>query len=68
MTRATVTLAFANFLRIGEFTYQAIDLERRASFQNWFLTKSTVWFIKNLEQIKLTLPSSKTNPSGKKYN
>ena len=62
MIRAGFTLAFASFLRIGEFTYKAIDLQMGPSFQNWFLTKSCIRFIKNGEHIELTLPASKTDP------
>ena len=62
MIRAAFTLAFASFLRIGEFTYKAIDLQMGPSFQNWFLTKSCIRFIKNSEHMELTLPASKTDP------
>jgi len=60
--RAAFTLAFAAFLRIGEFTYRAIDLEMGPVFHNWFLTKSSIRFIRNGEHIELTLPASKTDP------
>ena len=60
--RAGFTLAFASFLRIGEFTYKAIDLQMGPSFQNWFLTKSCIRFIKNSKHMELTLPASKTDP------
>ena len=56
--RAAFTLAFASFLRIGEFTHKAIDLQMGPSFQNWFLTKSCIRFIKNSEHMELTLPAS----------
>ena len=59
---APFTLAFASFLTIGEFTYKAIDPQMGPSFQNWFLTKSCIRFIKNCEHMELTLPASKTDP------
>ena len=62
MIRVAFMLAFASFLRIGEFTYKAIDLQMGSSFQNWFLTKSCVQFIKSSEHMELRLPASKTNP------
>jgi len=40
--QAAFTLAFAGFLRVGEFTYRQIDLELGVAFQNWFLTKSSI--------------------------
>ena len=62
MIRAAFTVAFASFLRIREFTYKAIDLQMGPSFQNLFLTKSCIRFIKNSEHMELTLPASKTDP------
>ena len=40
--RAAFTLAFARFLRIGEFTYRAVDLQMGPVFCNWFLTKCSI--------------------------
>ena len=60
--RAAFSLAFAGFLRIGEFTYRPIDLQMGPAFHNWFLTKSSVRFIENDKHIELTLPASKTDP------
>ena len=62
VTRAAFSLAFAGFLRIGEFTYRALDLEMGPAFHNWFLTKSSIRFIENDKHIELTLPVSKTDP------
>ena len=59
--QAAFTLAFASFLSISEFTYKAIDIQMGPSFQNWFLTKSCIWFIKNSKHMQLTLPASKTD-------
>ena len=60
--RAAFTLAFAGFLRIGEFTYRALDLQMGPAFPNWFLTKSSIRLIQHDEHIELTLPASKTDP------
>ena len=62
VTRAAFTLAFAGFLRIGEFTYRAIDLQMGSVFHNWFLTKSSIQLTHNEKHIELTLPASKTDP------
>ena len=40
--RAAFTLAFAAFLRVGEFTYKTADQALGRSFGNWFLTKASV--------------------------
>src|SRR5205807_6054100 len=58
VTRAAFSLAFAGFLRIGEFTYRAIDLQIGHAFQDWFLTKSSIRLIQNGEHLELTLPAS----------
>ena len=62
--RAAFTLAFAGFLRVGEFTYKQIDIETGPLFHHWYLTKSSLK-IKEHEGgacIELTLPASKTDP------
>jgi len=60
--RAAFNLAFACFLRIGEFTYRALDLQMRPAFPKWFLIKSSIRLIQYDEHIELTLPASKTDP------
>ena len=61
-TRAAFTLAFAAFLRVGEFTYKQTDLTLRDAFPKWFLTKSSVRIRGRGAYMDLTLPSSKTDP------
>ena len=61
-TRAAFTLAFASFLRVGEFTYKPSDLEMGVAFQKWFLTKSSIRLIGGGAHLELTLPASKTDP------
>ena len=56
---AAFYLAFAGFLRAGEFTYTAHDLSN-SEFHKWFLTRRSVRF--HDEYIELTLPASKTDP------
>ena len=61
---AAFTLAFAAFLRVGEFTYRQIDIETGPLFRSWFLTKSSIqlqdW--NGETYIKLLLLASKTAP------
>jgi len=59
--RAALTLTFAGFLRIGEFTYRPLDLQMGPAFPNWFLTKSSIRLIHHYEHIEPTLPASKTD-------
>ena len=61
-TRAAFTLAFAGFLRVGEFTYSEKDRELGASFASWFLTKGSIRISESGSYMELTLPSSKTDP------
>ena len=56
---AAFCLAFAAFLRGGEFTYTARDLES-PEFSKWFLTRRSVTLHK--DHLELTLPASKTDP------
>ena len=55
---ASFCLAFAAFLRIGEFTYSLKD--RTADFSKWFLTRRSVRLFD--DHLELTLPASKTDP------
>ena len=52
-------LAFAGFLRAGEFIYTAHDWEDD-DFHEWFLTRRSVRF--HDDHIELSLPASKTDP------
>ena len=56
---AAFYLAFAAFLRVGEFTYSAKDL-KDPKFSQWFLTRRSVTLHK--DHLELTLPASKTDP------
>lgn len=60
--RAAFTLAFASFLRVGEFTYQKADLELGPNFRNWFLTKSSIQISEDGSHMAVNLPASKTDP------
>lgn len=39
---AAFTLAFAGFLRVGEFTYKEADLSLGPGFGKWFPTKASI--------------------------
>ena len=56
---ASFCLAFAAFLRIGEFTWSAAD-RRTHDFAQWRVTRASVAL--SSESLELTLPSSKTDP------
>ena len=56
---ASFCLAFAGFLRIGEFTWTSSDLLDE-DFEKWFLTRRSVSF--RDDHLLLTLPSSKADP------
>ena len=60
--RAAFTLAFAAFLRVGEFTYKQVDSELGGAFRNWYLTKSSISLHEGETYMELTLPASKTDP------
>jgi len=62
MLYAAFTLAFAGFLRVGEFTYREADRELGASFPKWFLTKQHIGVPAGESYMELTLPASKTDP------
>ena len=59
---APFTLAFAGFLRVGEFTYRGTDLESGPAFSKWFLTKGSIRFTARGQHMDATLPASKTDP------
>jgi integrase len=59
--RAAFTLAFAAFLRIGEITYSAHDLQA-LDFGRWFVTKRSVVIAKDGSALEISLPASKTDP------
>ena len=54
-------VAFAGFLRIGEFTYSAADLRDRHTFAATKLTRSDIRFSPSLDHALLTLKRSKTD-------
>ena len=56
---ASFCLAFAAFLRVGEFTYSKRDLQQE-DFGEWFLTRRSVRLFD--DHLELTLPASKTDP------
>jgi len=60
--RAAFTLAFAGFLRVGEFTYKKADRELGPSFGKWYLTKRSIQIHQNDTYMELNLPASKTDP------
>ena len=60
--QAAFTLAFAGFLRVGEFTYRQSDLETGTAFRNSFLTKNSIRLFPSGTHLELTLPASKTDP------
>ena len=62
MLQAAFTLAFAGFLRVGEFTYKEADRELEASFSKWFLTKQHIAMSRDRTYLELMLPASKTDP------
>jgi len=64
VSRAAFTLAFAAFLRVGEFTYTEADIATGTQFRTWFLTKSSVQLREHEgeQYLELTLPASKTDP------
>ena len=59
---AAFTLAFAGFLRVGEFTYTQADRNLGRAFPKWFLTKSSIKMRESGRYMEVTLPASKTDP------
>jgi len=62
MLGAAFSLAFAGFLRVGEFTYRETDRELGAFFSKWFLTKQHIRIPAGESYMELTIPASKTDP------
>jgi len=60
--RAAFILAFAAFLRVGEFTYREIDKLLGRSLSRWFLTKQSIKVSRDATYLELTIPASKTDP------
>ena len=56
---AAYCLAFAGFLRAGEFTYTTQDV-LDSSFDQWHLTRKSIRF--EADHLQLSLPVSKTDP------
>ena len=59
---AAFTLAFAGFLRVGEFTYKQSDLALGQDFGRWYSTKSSIRLSRGGAYMELNLPASKTDP------
>jgi len=59
---AAFILAFARFLRVGQFTYWVSDLNLGSPFGNYFLTKRSIKLFNQATHMELTLPASKTDP------
>ena len=65
--RAAFCVAFAAFLRIGEFTWSTADWKAEGEFHQWHMTRSSAQFHPTQgngipERLLLTLPASKTDP------
>ena len=56
---AAFCLAFADFLRIGEFIYNFSD-RKVSDFNQWFLTRRSITLFE--DHLELTLPAFKTDP------
>ena len=59
---AAFALAFAGFLRVGEFTYTQADRNLGRAFPKWFLSKSSIKMHECGRYMEVTLPASKTDP------
>ena len=62
---AAFCLAFAAFLRIGEFTWSNSDWQSDGDFKQWHITRNSVRFHPSgprPNRLHLTLPASKTDP------
>jgi len=56
------TLAFAGFLRVGEFTYRETDMQLGVSYSKRYLTKQSIRIAEDETYMELTLLASKTDP------
>jgi hypothetical protein len=54
-------VAFAGFLRTGEFAYKRDDLGASSIFSSTRLTRSDIRFSPTLDHVQLTLKRSKTD-------
>ena len=61
LLRAAFTLAFAAFLRAGEFTYEAGEMQN-PDFPSWNITRASIQFDPDGRFMLLLLPASKTDP------
>ena len=55
--QAVFMLAFAGFLRVGEFTYKHTDRAMEPAFSKWFLSKSCVRLSRSRGHLYLNLPA-----------
>ena len=65
--RAAFCIAFAAFLRIGEFTWSTTDWKAEGKFHQWHMTRNSTQFDRakgdgTPDRLLLTLPASKTDP------
>ena len=61
LLRAAFTLAFASFLRSGELTYTAEDIQN-PDFPSWHITRASIQCDPDGHFLLLLLPASKTDP------
>src|SRR5205085_4155733 len=61
LLRAAFGLAFAAFLRSGELTYEAEDVQN-PDFPSWKITRAIIQFDPEGHFMLLLLPASKTDP------
>ena len=61
LLQAAFTLAFVAFLRSGELTYEAEDMQN-PDFPSWHITRASIQFNPEGRFMLLLLPASKTDP------
>ncbi|KAJ6110880.1 hypothetical protein N7486_003115 [Penicillium sp. IBT 16267x] len=61
-------VAFAGFLRVGEFTYTAADLRNTQVFAATKLTRADIRFSPTMDHVLLTLKRSKTDRNNEGVN